>query len=611
MKFGQYELFGRVAIGGMAEIYRGRALGEEGFEKPVAIKRILPQFARDGRFVRMLVTEARIHAQLSHRNIVQIHDLGVSEEGEYFIVLEYVDGPDLATLLEALAKVPTPRGRGLRLSDAVALYIAIELGEGIHFAHEQRSADGQPLNLVHRDISPSNVLISYAGEVKLSDFGLAKRRTDHSVVGSLKGKLAYMSPEQARRAPLDRRSDIFALGAVLFEMLTGRRLREIANDLLGWQQVASGVVPSAKALRGDLPPALEALLSRALAPLPRDRFPDARAFVAAAREALDLVPRGRTSEAVELQELLKHVTPPGAPRRRAEQSKVIRLASEFFASPGSPGVTTGSDAVTRVTAAPLPGLPPASSGEAPRPGRVPGPAPGVVPAPSAPRAATPSAPLPLTRPRRTPAAPVDSVLPVEGPRTAAAAGIGARAGGSPGPAARTPPPPPPGEPPPGRAAPSIAEAEGRSPRPTRAAAGPPIAAMIVGLLLVGFGAVATVVHLKVVPLPVLAVWMEPLRLELRSEPSGAEVLLDGVPIPRQTPTTFEVARDRRVHVVEMRREGFKPARQTIRFDRVSAAFLPVAILLEPSTRPAVQQLPRPAAEPGRGGRGKGNARPGR
>src|SRR5437762_8457429 len=134
--FGQYELLDRIAVGGMAEVFRGRALGEEGFEKLVAIKRVLPTYAQDGRFVGMLVTEARIHASLSHKNIVQIHDLGISEEGEYFIVLEYVDGRDLGALLDMLSRTPSPNGRTLRLSDAVALYVMIELGEGTHFAHE-------------------------------------------------------------------------------------------------------------------------------------------------------------------------------------------------------------------------------------------------------------------------------------------------------------------------------------------------------------------------------------------------------------------------------------------------------------------------------------------
>ncbi len=328
-KFGQYQLLERVAVGGMGEVYRARSLGEEGFEKPVAIKRILPSYASDVRFVEMLVTEARIHAPLSHRNIVQIHDLGISEDHEYFIVLEFVDGHDLGALLTRLAE---RRLRGIgpsRVPDAVALYIAIELGEGLHFAHEQRDERGEPLGLIHRDICPSNVLLSYAGEVKLSDFGLAKRRTDHSIVGSLKGQLAYMSPEQARRASLDRRTDIFSLGAVLFEMLTGQSLRTISDDISGWQLVASGAVPTPRQCRPDILPALEQLLEGALAPDPRDRFPDARAFVAEARGALDLLPRSRAGEAGELTALLRGLLPPGRPRPAKAQSKVIRLLSEL------------------------------------------------------------------------------------------------------------------------------------------------------------------------------------------------------------------------------------------------------------------------------------------
>ena len=334
-KFGQYQLLERVAVGGMGEVYRARSLGEEGFEKSVAIKRILPAFASDVRFVEMLVTEARIHAPLSHRNIVQIHDLGISEDHEYFIVLEFVDGHDLGALL---ARLTERRLRGIgpaRVPDAVSLYIAIELGEGLHFAHEARDERGDPLGLIHRDISPSNVLLSYAGEVKLSDFGLAKRRTDHSIVGSLKGQLAYMSPEQARRAPLDRRTDIFSLGAVLFEMLTGQSLRTITDDISGWQQVASGAVPNPRQYRSDLLPALDQLLAQALAPDPRDRFPDARAFVAEARGALDLLPRSRAGEAGELTALLRGLLPPGRPRPAKAQSKVIRLLSEL-APPAAP-----------------------------------------------------------------------------------------------------------------------------------------------------------------------------------------------------------------------------------------------------------------------------------
>jgi eukaryotic-like serine/threonine-protein kinase len=330
MRFGQYEIEERVAVGGMAEIYRGRARGEEGFEKPVAIKRILPPFAQDQDFVNMLLTEARIHAGLSHKNIVQIHDLGVSSDGEYFIVLEYIDGRDLAAILEQISKNHELNGQSPRISDALALFIISELAEGVHFAHELCGAEGEPLGLIHRDISPSNVLMSYAGEVKLSDFGLAKRRTDHSTVGSLKGKLGYMSPEQARRSKLDRRSDIFALGAVLFELLTGHRLRDIKDEVDGWRQVASGLVPPARSFRPDLSVSLDRLLATALAADPRDRFVDARALVVAARKAAEEIPRSPSGERAELQELLHATLPPGSPRPRTEKSKVIRLVSDFL-----------------------------------------------------------------------------------------------------------------------------------------------------------------------------------------------------------------------------------------------------------------------------------------
>jgi eukaryotic-like serine/threonine-protein kinase len=511
MRFGQYEVLGRIAVGGMAEIYRGRAVGDEGFEKPVAIKRILPPFAGDARFVSMLVTEARIHASLSHRNIVQIHDLGISEEGEHFIVLEYVDGRDLGALLDALARAGAESGRPLRLSDAVALHVIIELGEGIHFAHELRGAGGQPLGLVHRDISPSNVLISYSGEVKLSDFGLAKRSTDQSVVGSLKGKLAYMSPEQARRAPLDRRTDIFALGAVLFEMVTGRRLRDITNEVEGWRQVASGLVPVVHLFRPDLPPAIERVLGRALAPDPGDRFPDVRAFVAAAQEALAVVPRAPTSEEAELRDLLTSLLPPGAPRPPGPPSKVIRLVSEFLSADDVARAEPPRRALARLEEELA-----QSHGQ--------------------------DGWNALTEPR-APAAKLPSASP--------AAGFPLR------PRLSTPP-----------------SSRNSLPRLWARPAGS--TALLVLALLPG---IASLVHYFVIPLPVLVTWNAPARLDVVSQPSGGTVLLDGRPLSAPTPTYVEVKRDRREHVLEVRKAGFQSARRAIRFDR--AELLGAAFNLQP------------------------------
>ncbi|HEX7498956.1 MAG TPA: serine/threonine-protein kinase [Polyangia bacterium] len=328
-RLGHYELFDRFAVGAMAELYLGRARGEEGFEKMVAIKRLLPRLADDTRFVQMLQIEARIHASLSHKNIVQIHDLGVSAEGEYFIVLEYVDGRDLCALLDPGPKTARP-GLGKRIDDAVGLYIMSEVAEGVHFAHELRGGDGNQLGLVHRDISPTNILLSYAGEVKLSDFGVAKRINDSSVVTSLKGELGYISPEQARGAPIDRRSDIFSLGAVAFEIFTGNPLRTLSGSPDDYLKAASGIVNAPQRYRPDIPVAIERVLAGSLSPDPRDRFADARKFVDACREALASIPRPKNGEAGELKNLLASLLPPGAKAQSKLPSKVISLMPNLW-----------------------------------------------------------------------------------------------------------------------------------------------------------------------------------------------------------------------------------------------------------------------------------------
>ncbi len=414
MKFGQYELLERIAIGGMAEVYKGRVVGAEGFEKLVAIKRIQPDLIADERFVTMLLTEARIHSALSHRNIVQIHDLGISEEGEYFIVLEYVEGYDLRAIMESI------NSDGEIIPEALSLHIAAEVAQGLHFAHELLGPDRQPLGLIHRDVSPSNVLISFAGEVKLSDFGLAKRRHDRSVVGSLKGNLIYMSPEQARQAPLDRRTDVFSLGALLFELLTGKRMREITDEIKGWGEVAAGVVRSARSARPDLPASFEALLNQALAAEPNRRFPDAATFGAAIRQLLAQMntPVGPA----DLQVLLGLVKPPKKPRGELDRSKVIRLGPEAHrtrsGAPPLPAVVSGRiaepsplDRLRSAQARTSPGAPLRRSPPAPARTKTndeldaypPTPPPvTTAPAPSAP---APSAPAP-SAPAATTAAPV-------------------------------------------------------------------------------------------------------------------------------------------------------------------------------------------------------------
>ena len=389
-RLGHYELFERFAVGAMAELFFGRARGEEGFEKMVVIKRVLPRLADDTRFMQMLQIEARIHASLSHKNIVQIHDLGVSAEGEYFIVLEYVDGRDLGMLLDSNAK-PARQGSGKRIDDAVGLYIMSELAEGVHFAHELRGSDGNPLGLVHRDISPSNILLSYAGEVKLSDFGVAKRNNDLSVVTSLKGELGYISPEQARGAQTDRRSDIFSLGAVAFEIFTGSPLRTLSGNPDDYLKAASGIVNAPQRFRPDIPPAIEHVLSGALSPDPRDRFADARKFVDACREALSTIPRPKNGEAGELKNLLAALLPPGARSQSKLPSKVISLMPSLWED-----VTVPDSPMPPVMSGPpLPSYKPVSKPVSPSP--KPQAAPAVLPPPSGgqgipPRLVTPVVP---------------------------------------------------------------------------------------------------------------------------------------------------------------------------------------------------------------------------
>ncbi len=599
MKFGQYELRELIAVGGMAEVYKGRVAGAEGFEKLVAIKRILPDLAEDERFVKMLLTEARIHAALSHRNIVQIHDLGISGDGEYFIVLEYVEGYDLRVVTDQLSE------QGEIIPEALSLHIAAEIAQGLHFAHELRGADGQPLGLVHRDVSPSNVLLSLSGEVKLSDFGIAKRRHDHSVVGSLKGNLAYMSPEQARQSNLDRRTDVFSLGAMLFEMLTGKRLREITDEIAGWNHVASGQVPSVRAVRPDLPESFERLIATALAPELERRYADAATFATAIRGVLTEMntPVG----ASDLQALLATLHPPRRPRSLvSEVSKVIRLGpearalGEAIAGPTTPGART----------------PPGMTPLAPPRGGVTGfpatPPPTTPLPPVQPWRANPNGPVPLPRAdRRTPPAPFPiSGAPPANLHSAASANELRRSGNWPAanavsggggvaaapafaPQLHVPQPH-------GPEAHLTTEKRlrpvplGRAPRPRRETVrmilrgGP---SLWPGAIALGaaFVLVAGAVHLFVVPLEVLAVWRIPATLTITSEPSGAVIRLDGVAIETPTPAQVAIRRDRYDHVLQLSAPGYRAARQILRYDRSTA--LAQSVHLEREGGPVFQALP--------------------
>ncbi len=272
----QYQLLDRIGVGGMAEVWRATMRGAEGFERPVAIKRILPHFATDADFVAMFVDEAKIAVRLSHPNVVQIFDLGRVGD-EWFIAMEYVHGKDLRAVCDAEA------ARGQRVPLEVACHAVLKMCEALHHAH---FLDANPLDpsgarqIIHRDVSPQNVLLSYEGEVKVADFGLAKAvgRAGHTQAGTIKGKLAYMSPEQLRGLTLDQRSDVFAVGIVLWELLSGDRLFLGANDRDTITKAFACHVPSLVALDPSLDPELERIVRTALAQDRDQRYPTAEAL---------------------------------------------------------------------------------------------------------------------------------------------------------------------------------------------------------------------------------------------------------------------------------------------------------------------------------------------
>ncbi|HSD71794.1 MAG TPA: TonB family protein [Thermoanaerobaculia bacterium] len=267
-RFGQYELLERIASGGMAELFRARRSGVEGFQKIVAIKKILPHIADNDEFITMFADEAKVAAQLNHPNIVHIYDLGKIEAGGYFIAMEYVEGTDLRSVLRS------GRHHDLPLPVPLAVYVASKVASALDYAHRRRDPRGEELRIVHRDVSPQNILISHEGEIKLCDFGIAKadRKVSQTESGALKGKLQYMSPEQAWGKPIDHRSDLFSLGCVLHEMLTGERLFRGDSDLTVLELVRKAeVTPPSRANR-EVPPALDAIVLKALAREPQDRY---------------------------------------------------------------------------------------------------------------------------------------------------------------------------------------------------------------------------------------------------------------------------------------------------------------------------------------------------
>jgi serine/threonine protein kinase len=259
VRFGKYLLLDKIAVGGMAELFRAKIIGVQGFEKLIAVKRILPHLTTEDELITSFIDEAKLAALLNHPNIVQIYDFG-HMESSYFLAMEYLIGKDLRFIAKR------SKERGLPLGLEHALFIASRLCSALEYAHNLKDFQGKPLHLVHRDISPQNVFITYDGQVKIVDFGIAKAATQSTMtqVGMIKGKVAYMSPEQAEGKAIDHRSDIFAAGIVLYEMLAGHRMLE-GDTLTILTRLRDGqYVPPGDAIK-DLPPKLKLILDRALA----------------------------------------------------------------------------------------------------------------------------------------------------------------------------------------------------------------------------------------------------------------------------------------------------------------------------------------------------------
>ncbi len=272
-QLGRYHLLDRIAFGGMAEIFRAKTFDSRGKEKVVAIKRVLSHLAEDDDFLQMLVDEAKITSMIRHPNIAAIYEF-VRVDQEYFIAMEYIDGKDLRSILDRCC------AEGIWLSPADCAFIIYKALEGLHHAHETRDGTGNLLSIVHRDVSPSNVIVSYQGEIKLCDFGIAKAK--HSRIqtraGVIKGKVKYMSPEQAMGHPVDRRSDIFSAGSVLYELLTKQCPFQADNEmeLIFLVRDAKFLRPSK--INPNTPPALEKIVKKAMSRAPSSRFQTAQEF---------------------------------------------------------------------------------------------------------------------------------------------------------------------------------------------------------------------------------------------------------------------------------------------------------------------------------------------
>jgi serine/threonine protein kinase len=509
----------RLAVGGMAEVFVAVAQGAEGFEKPVVIKRLLPELARMQRFQQMFLDEARIMLSLQHGNIVQILDMG-RMEGVPFLTIEYVHGKDLRTILRRA------QDSSIQLPHPLAAYIVGEVCRALDYAHRKTDDEGRPLNIVHRDVNPANILVSHEGEVKVSDFGLAKARDnlEQSDSGIIKGKLSYLSPEQALGKEVDNRSDIFSLGTTLYEMTCGKRPFEAATDAAVVIKVREGTFPSPSEVVPGFSPELEAVILRAMRRDPAERYQTAnqmRDDIGRYLQTLPVQPSDR-----ELMEFVNGLFP-----ERRSNSSLFRLTPIAHLPPPMTSVSR-ADGISEFQHAksPSPAIPIPLGLEPPLNGIGSGGEP----------THAPTGPLRPGGGRPPPLPPVAG--PPAGPPRTAAAGV-LLTGPSLPPRPRAAPAPP-------AAAGSTSARSGRG----------GLWAGIALIILAALGGAGYLIFEQLRPAPLAA------SLSVTSSPPGATVLLDGVETGQRTPAVLlNLARDRE-YQVSVRHLGGSDQRR-FRFDR--------------------------------------------
>jgi len=328
--FGKYLLTELLAVGGMAEVYRAKIFGVDGFEKEMVVKKILPKYAKKQSFVQMFVDEAKIAVALSHGNIVPIYELG-EFAGAYYIAMEYVEGPTVLDLLRECFS------RNKQLSPPYALYIAAEVAKGLGYAHAKAGADGKTLGIVHRDINPRNIVVTPAGEVKILDFGIARASTRRyqTASGVIKGTPGYMSPEQLYGFSVDHRSDLYCLGIILHELLTVRRLFRV-KDVAGMRiALENEPIPIPSKVRPELTPRVDEIMGKMLALKPEERIQDAGILEEALRQEIALSGMAVTGRG--LAELVATIQrAPQRPLETSPTSDAVQLPAVSIGAPTAP-----------------------------------------------------------------------------------------------------------------------------------------------------------------------------------------------------------------------------------------------------------------------------------